>query len=157
MGKYSQLDPGQIARNIYDEDQNAQRVVMIGDFGIGEAIKEQLKDLKVSVDMPQQREAKEIQVVEVEKILKELQLERIEIPVIVKEIEIREIEKQVIVDKYHTITIEKPVIVEKTNVVTVDRPIIVKEQEKFPELIKYLLILQTLSLMALTVSSFIKR
>lgn len=129
--KLTQLDNGQIVRNIYDEKNNAQRMMLVaGD----------LPNFKVEVDASLVSDAIEnglkrfnppenvrIERVEVPVIVKEVQ--KIEVPVVVKETEIELIEVPTIVIQKETLVqkIEVPVIVRETVIERVEVPVIVKE------------------------------
>lgn len=129
--KLTQLDNGQIVRNLYDEKNNAQRMMIVG---------ADLPNFKVEVDPSLVSDAIEeglkrfnppenvrIERVEVPVIVKEVQ--RVEVPVIVKETEIELIEVPTIIIQKETLVqkIEVPVIVKETVIERVEVPVIVKE------------------------------
>ena len=122
--KLTGLDSQQIPRYTFDEENNAVRVVLAGDFGIAEAIKDNLKDIKV--DITQQNDPKSIEV-RVDNTPGPIQ--KIEVPGIIKETEIKEIQvPQIVLQKeVEIITIEKPIVVTEYKEIQV--PIIVKEKE----------------------------
>lgn len=105
----SLLDKEQIAVRIFDDEQDAQRVILVGS-DIAETIKEGLKDFKIEV------------VQQDKTTFPEYKIQTIEIPTIVKEIEIKEIEKQVIVTEYKFI--EKPIIVKEIQIIEVEKAVV---------------------------------
>lgn len=154
--KLTGLDSSQIPRYTFDEENNATRVVIAGDFNIGEAIKENLKNLKIEAPI---QSSNNIEQISIPVIVKELEIKEIEKPVIVKELEIKEVEKIVVVQQLEIKEVEKPIIV--TEYKTVEVPVIVKEKEvqviymdKFNY--KLLFIIQLLTLGLIVVSKFIK-
>lgn len=141
--KLTNLDSKEIPRYTYDEDSNANRVTIV-DIGIANAIKEQLKDLKLDISVPNEP-----------LIIKEIEFR--DVPVIVKEIEYREIQVPVIVTEIKVVEIEKPVIQEK--IVRVEIPVVTKEiQTIYVDKLNYklLFIFQLITLGLLVVSKFIK-
>lgn len=134
--KYSLLDSGQMASYTFDEENDAQRVVVVGGSDIASSIKEALKDIKVTVEAQTQP-----QVTNINQGLDPLVI-KIPYQTVVKEIEIKEIEKPIIIEKTKIVEIEKPVIVTKTEVITVEKQIIVTQQEAFPKIIAYILAVQ---------------
>ncbi len=109
----SLLDREQIAIRLFDGEQDAQRVILVGS-DIAESIKESLKDLKIEVKSQPQ-------------ILAQPEIKTIEIPTIIKEVEIKEIEKVIVVPEYRLIEIEKPVIIKEVQVIEVEKAIIQTE------------------------------
>lgn len=125
--KITQLDPDQITRYSYDEENKASRVVLvnglthtsnsnINEIKVPEIIKQtEFKDIPVIIKQTEVieipkivYEVKEIrvpeivkEVVTIEKLVpvERLVIERIEIPVIIKEIELREVEKPIYIEK----------------------------------------------------------
>lgn len=151
--KLTNLDPDQIVRYSFDEDNNASRVVLVGsDFsGVKEAITESLKNMQVSVETKTTPQIETVYKTEYKEIEK---------PVIVtqKEIEIREIEKPVIVREIEIREIEKPIFVEKVKIEYVEKPVYI-EKEKFielPQTFKVFMAIQTLITMGLLVTLIIK-
>lgn len=114
--KLSQYDPNQIVRMGFDDDQRAQRVILIG----GE-----MPEIKMG--SPQS-----------------VRIERIEVPTIIKEIDIREVKvaSQIIVQKeiqIERIEVPQIIIQKELQIERVEIPIIVKE---FVEIIKEIPIVQ---------------
>lgn len=122
----TQLDNSQISKRIFDEENDAQRVVIVSG---------QVPDVKVDIDAsditnailkglegfkPNSEEINRqagvkstIERIEVPVIIKEMTIERVEVPVIVKEIEYREIK----------------IPVEVVKIVEIEKPTIIKQQE----------------------------
>lgn len=122
----TQLDNSQISKRIFDEENDAQRVVIVSG---------QVPDVKVDIDAsditnailkglegfkPNSGEINRqagvkstIERIEVPVIIKEMTIERVEVPVIVKEIEYREIK----------------IPVEVVKIVEIEKPTIIKQQE----------------------------
>lgn len=120
--KLTQLDNNQIHKMTFDEENDAQRVVLVAGTipdikvdvdpkAITDAIQKGLESFKPS-SVPNQSSG-ELQLVEIPVIVKETVIERIEVPVIIKEIEYREIK----------------VPIEIIKMVEVEKPIFIKEQQ----------------------------
>jgi hypothetical protein len=122
--KLTLLDNSQILRSTFDEENNAQRVILIGSdgFQITESIKESLKDLKIEVIATEQQK--------IPFIAPEIKI--IEIPKIIKELEIREVEKVILVPEYRVIEIETPIIVKELQIVEVEK-LVLQTEIKFIE------------------------
>lgn len=122
--KISQLDNNQISKLVFDEENEAQRVVIVSGnvpdvkvdvdpSSITNAIMKGLEGFKVDqASVPWSPSL--IQTVEVPVIVKETVIERIEVPVIVKEIEYREI--KVPFETIKTIEIEKPIFIKQPEI-----------------------------------------
>lgn len=104
--KLTLLDNPQILRHMFDEENDAQRVIVVGS-DIAKAVKEGLKDLKIEVNPEWSKEWN--------KIIPYVQPVTLE-PKIIKEIEFKEIEK--------VVYIEKPII--QTEIRVIEVPIIPK-------------------------------
>lgn len=136
--KISDTDHHQASNRMFDGDNDAQRVVIVGG-GIS-------FDGQINVPTG----STQIQTIEVPTIVKEIQI--VEVPIIQKEIQIVEVEKQVIVKEF--VTIEIPVIVETVKTVEIEKPVtvieyktiethvVVKEYLPFPTIIKVVLAVQ---------------
>lgn len=125
----SQLDVNQIKTRTFDAENDAERVVLVGENlsidsdKIIDAIKQGIKDIKLQVPdiiFPEQKSQELI-----EKHIFIPKIETVEIPVILKEIEYREIEKPIYIEKI--VTIEKPVYI--TEYKEIEKQVIVKEIE----------------------------
>lgn len=119
------LDNDQIGRYTYDEDSQAVRVTVTGDFGITEAIKNGLTGLKFTQQPLPFVPPKFPEVINIPHYFPETKIERIEVPQIIVQTEIKEIEKQVIVKEIEYREIEKPVFIKE--IITVDVPVYIKE------------------------------
>ena len=133
----SQLDKDQISKRMYQEDMDAQRVVLVGGgdikvnidtSGIESALRNAVSNIEVK--LPEiKKEEKEVR----EKTVFLPQIQTIEKPLVVKELEIREIQSPPTVIKEVVIKeIEKPVIVKELEVKEISipsAPIVVKEIE----------------------------
>lgn len=155
--KLTGLDSNEIPRYTYDEEQNASRVTLVGDFGIAKSIKESLKNLKIDVNASSVNKTEPIIVKEY--LPGEVRFEQIQVPVIVKEIEYREIQVPVIQHEVRVIEIEKPII--QKEIITVEVPVIIKEKELqmvYVDRLNYkmLFILQLLTFGLIIISKFIK-
>lgn len=115
--KLTQLDHNQLSKHMFDEDNDAQRVVVVAGSvpdvkvdvdatSITNAIQKGLEGFKV-----EQSSSIKIERFEVPVIVKETVIEKVEVPVIIKEIEYREVKVPYEVIK--TIEIEKPIIVKE--------------------------------------------
>lgn len=149
------LDTDQCTRYTYDEASQAQRVIVTNDFGISDAIKESLKNLTIqpSTAAPTQQNIERIEIP-----MPIYKTEFIQIPTILKEMQIVEVEKTIIIKEYEKIEVP----VEKTVYKEVQVPIITKEiqyiEPKQPDnkLLHILIGLQTMILIILTISQFLK-
>lgn len=119
------LDNDQIVRYSYDPEHQAQRVVLTGDFGIAEAIKSSLKDIKIDVGVNNNPEPSTVQVIEVPKIIQvtetKIQVVEVEKQIILKEIEYREIEKPVIIRETEVIRVEVPIVQKEIQIIEIDK------------------------------------
>lgn len=152
--KLTTMDSNMIQRHQHDEDNQAQRVVLVGgDFGIKEAVQESLKDLKLDIKLPEQKTQVQQQpfIIEKEVIVKEYEL--LKVQEIVKEYEIKviEIEKPIVVTE--TKLIEVPVI--HKEIQFVDKEVIVKEVKDLDKFVKYMLIIQTIGVIATLIKLFL--
>lgn len=154
------LDPNQIQQLQYDQDHDAQRVIIVGDNGsrqIADTIKESLKDIKIEIPEQKQQESliisvptivKEIEIREVEKtiLIPDYKVFEVEKTIVIPQIKIVEIEKPIIVPEYRTI--ETPIIVREQQIERIEVPVIVKQNEPMSTFIKTILIIQTLGVLA---------
>lgn len=147
----SLLDEHQMAQRVFDEDQDAQRVTIVGmaDLGqsIANSIKESLGSIKAAPELGHYNhiEYKEIKIPE---IIKETDVQIVYVPQTV--IEYREIEKPVIVTEIKVVEIEKPVIVKEIQVIEV--PMIITESSS--KKIELLMFAQTVVLIILSLIHF---
>lgn len=146
----SQLDVNQMQQRMYQEESDAQRVVIVGQdmSSVAESIKEAVKEgLKnISIDLPKQEQPL---VIEKQVIVKEpmvIQTERIiEIPVI------KEIEKIVIVKEYEVI--EKPITIIQPQIVTIEKPIFMDRiKPGIPGWFSFLFLCQSVILISLLIN-----
>lgn len=128
--KLTQLDNAQIVRRQFDENNDAQRVILVsGEMpkvtvevdasAITKAIQAGLEGFKPSIiPAPTVTESPIIidNIVEIPKIVTETRIERIEVPVIIKETVYKEIKVPFEVMK--VVEIEKPVIVKEVQILT---------------------------------------
>lgn len=113
--KITHADPQQIAQRAFEENLDANRVVIVG---------AEMPELKFSdIKFPQPEK------IEVPVFIK--QFETLEVPVVVKQIEYREIEKPIIVSQkeLQIERVEIPVVIQKTEVQVIEKPVIIKETE----------------------------
>lgn len=151
----SLLDEHQMAQRVFDEDQDAQRVTIVGmaDLGqnLADSLKESLKDINIVFKQPENTghynhiEYKEIKIPE---IIKETDVQIVYVPQTV--IEYREIEKPVIVTEIKVVEIEKPVIIKEIQVIEV--PMIITESSS--KKIELLMFAQTVVLIILSLIHF---
>lgn len=141
--KLTNLDPNQISRASFDEDLNAQRMVLVGGSGI---------TLNADVKFPEAKHQepiiiKEIEYKEIEKpiILEKIIYKEVEKPIIIRDIEYKEIEKQIIVKEIEYKEIEKPLIIEKE---------IIKE---LPVWQKVCIFIQAFALLSLVLVNLLKK
>lgn len=155
MIKLTGLDSKEIPRYTYDEVNNANRVVLIGgDFGVAEAVKEGLKDLKVTVDTTTKPGITET-------VYLPGPVQKIEVPVIVRETEYKEITVPVIQTEVRIIEVEKPIIQKELEIQRIEVPVLIKEKELqmvYVDRLNYKMffILQALTLGLILLSKLIK-
>jgi len=152
----SSRDPNQIHQYSHDEENNAQRVVLVGgDFGIANAVKESLKDFKIELNSSSGNISKEPFIIEKEVIVKEYSI--LQVPQIIREQEIKviETEKLVTVIEPKIIEIEKPVYIKETEIKVIEQQVIVKEVKDLDKLIKLLFIAQAVTLVIVLLKTFI--
>lgn len=145
------LDLHQMQLRALDEQNDAQRVVVVGQelnidsSMLKEAISEGLKDIKIDIPNSQ----KETLVIEVPTIVKETVIERIEIPKIVYETKIVEVEKPIIITEVKIVEVEKPIIVTEVKFVEIVK-------EKFDKSFLYINVSLTILNILLILSKLIK-
>lgn len=149
----SNVDNNQVARLTYDENSQAQRVIITGDFGISEAVKDALKDVKIEAST----QIDPITIQGPERIIIQKEYEKIEIPVIVKEYEKIEVPVHLIQTEYEIQTIETPVYITKYEKIEV--PVVIREKEivyvdKFN--MKMFYIMQAITLALIVLAKFLK-
>lgn len=158
----SSLDVVQMQRQMYDEGNEAQRVILVGsDFSsvtteLKNSISEALKDFKlpeVQVQSIANSQTEPIIVTE-----KEIEYREIDRPYIVKETEIeyREIEKPYIVKETIIKTIEVPYIVKEIEYREIDKPVYIEKQLPLPNWVKLCLVSQTIVLLFSIIINFLK-
>lgn len=151
------LDTNQLPRYTYDEEYNAQRVIIVG----GEDLSP-FKESGVNSLPGQKNEARieyipvtTVEKIEIPTIIKEIEVRTIEIPIIVVETKILEIEKRIIVTEYKEIQV--PVIVKEYKEIEVP---IIHTQEKIVYVdrtnYKLLYLMQGITLALIVLSKFIK-
>lgn len=149
----TQLDPNQVSVKEHDEQNDAKRVIIVGqdlsgmEEGIRKAVEQGLANARL--ELPKQDVADQhFNVIEVEKpvYIPQVEYQFVEIPKIVKEIEYREIERPVYITEYKTI--EVPVIVKEIQEV--------KNHNEVPAWVKVLLGSHILTWLGMLISHFIK-
>jgi hypothetical protein len=120
----SQLDVDQMNKRTFQEDVDAQRVILVGGGDIQvnvdtskieKAMQNAISNIKLDMKMPEMNNKIEekhifipqIQIKEIEKpiFIKEIEIREIQVPVIIKETQFKEIEKTIIVTEYKTIEV----------------------------------------------------
>lgn len=163
--KLSQLDTNQIIQRKFDEENDAERVVLVGENltidsdKIVNAIKEGIKDIRIQapeINFPEQKNPELI-----EKHIFIPKIEMVEVPVILKEIEYREIERPIYIEKI--ITIEKPIFI--TEIKEIEKQIIVKEIEireikverHYPFILKVTAVAQVVLMLGILLINLLRR
>ena len=156
--KHTHLDTNQILSKQYDEDNDAQRVTIVaseaGDIGknISDAISAAISGIKLDIPLGMGQQ----QPIVIEKPVIHEVIKEVQVPIIQEKIVY--IDKPVIVTDVQVI--EKPMIIEKVNTVIeyIEKPVIII-QEKIVESkqFKILSIIQTIAIVAMVLSLFIKR
>ena len=143
----SHFDPNQITGLTFDAKRDAVRVHII----------DGLKVTADSINLPEQK------TIQVPVIVKETEIHQINVPVIIKEIE--KIEVPVIVKEVEYKTIEVPVFVKEIQVIQIEKPVVIKEIEfkvieklisVVPSYVKICMIIQSIALVGLLLTSFLK-
>lgn len=143
----SLLDLHQIQNLMFDTDNDAQRVVIVGGMTEGQIM---------SVQQPAQVQTQVITVP---------QIERVEVPVIVKELEIKEIQVPFIQQETKIVEIEKVIFVPEIKIVEVEKPVVITQVqykelepkvEGFKRIIFGILAIQVLSILTQIVFHFFK-
>lgn len=151
--KLTQLDTNQITQRKFDEENDAERVVVVGQNlsvdsdKIARAIKESLKEIKITTpDWPINNSFMPI---EIEKHTFIPKIETIEVPIILKEIEYREIEKPIYIEKI--VTVEKPIIIKE-----IEFREIVRERH-YPLVLKIAAVAQVFLMLGILLINLFKR
>lgn len=141
--KLTQRDPNQITQAEHDESLNASRVTIVGgDFGLAQAVKDGLKDIKFDQQPGTITEYKQPMIIEKEVIVKQIQT--VQIPTIVKEYE--RFEVPVIVKEQQEIKIiEVPKVIFEPKIIEIEKIVIVKEIANMDKMFKLFLLGQTIS------------
>jgi hypothetical protein len=131
--KLTQLDVNQIHTRVYDEDAEAQRVIVInGNFpnNNNESSSGSIK----------------IETIEVPVIIKDLEIKEVDKIITIPELKIIEVQKVLQDTKTEVIRVEVPQIIiqKEVQIIEVEKPIIIREVQnvtipefKFPEWVKY--------------------
>lgn len=135
----SLLDVQQMQVLSFDQDHDANRVIIVGSSDIAEQIREGLKDIKITVEATPQvvPAAQQVQAPHEPLVIK------VPYQTIIKEIEIHEIEKPIIIEKTQIVEVEKTIVVPQQEVITVEKHHIVKEQQQIPKAFMYIMMAQT--------------
>lgn len=154
---YSQLDPNQMASKIFDEENEANRVVIVGqklevDSGaISEAVYNALKGSIEGLKPAQVSSPMEVRIVDPKP------MERvIERPVVVEKVVVQYVDKPIpVVEKeIQVVQVEKPVVVEKV----VEKLVPQAESPKSVDItLKVLFGIQALATLLIAISLFIKK
>lgn len=158
-GKLSQLDTDQIVKATYQEDIDAQRVVLVGEKlnlsidsnKIADAVKEGLSNIKINSlqeSISRVDQSAKIQTVEKNVFIPQVEIKSIEIPTIVKEIEYRTIEIPVITERL--VTIEKPIIVKETDIKEISF------SNEAPAWLKFWMIMQSAAIVGYVICHILK-
>lgn len=156
----SSLDVNQIIKHQYEEDMNAQRVVIVGQDmsslaeSIKESVKEGLKNINFDLSFPKQEQPL---VIETEVIVKEPQIIEVEKVITIYETKIVEIEKIVIVKEPQIVEIEKPMIIIEPKIIEIERPVFIDRiKVDIPGWFKFLICCETIILLGVILSYVIK-
>lgn len=160
LKQLSSLDVNQIIKHQYEEEMNAQRVVIVGQDmssiadSMKEAVKEGLKNINFELAFPKQEQPL---VIETEVIVKEPQIVEVEKIVTVYETKIVEIEKIVIVKEPQIVEIEKPMIIIEPRIIEIERPVFIDRiKVDIPGWFKFLVCCETIILIGVVLSYFNK-
>lgn len=164
----SQLDPHQIVKATFQEENDATRVILVGgeklelnidSDKIAEAVKEGLKHIDFNEGQKRQNFMQMKQQAQSSKAQTQIIKENVFIP----QIEIKEIEKIVYIPQIEYREIERPIIVEK--IITIEKPIVIKEieykevlvEKYYPLFMKICTIMQAIGIIGLLISNLIKK
>lgn len=149
-------DVNQISQDEHDDANNAKRVIMVG---------VEMPPIEPKIVIPDtfkiETGEKVVEKLVIEKVpvpVVETRVEKIEVPVPIhtKETVIERVEIPVVVTETKVEIIEKPITIIEAKVVEIEKPVVIKEFEKFPELVKYCMIIQTIALTGLLIVKLIK-
>jgi len=150
----TQLDTDQIHKRKFDDNLDADRVVLVGGDNIRitvdtdqitNSIKDGLKNIKID-----QKESN-IQIIEKNVFIPQIEIREIEKQVIVKEIEYRTIEVIKYIEVPKIIEYEKPIVVQEIKTIEV-----LKDRD-YPFILKFAAILQAVSIVALLIINLLKK
>lgn len=163
--KLTNLDPHQIIKYSFDESNNAQRVVIVGE-GFNPTYNVTANssgEIPKVIEVPHIIKEVQIKELQIPTIIKEIEIKEVQVPTIVKEVQIKEIQVPIVTQKIEII--EKPVIIKETEFKTIEIPIIVREVEikeiekyvlKIPQWLKILLAIESLALIGFLIANIIK-
>lgn len=148
-------DPNMILRKQYDDKNHAQRVIIVGaevpEIKMGDLKFPEQKDIQV-IEVP--KIVYETKIVEIEKQVIVKEFERVEIPIYVQQLEIREIEKPVYIDRPIETIREVPVYL--TKIEYVDKPIFIEKTISTTQDLPKWLIICTLAQVMATIILLVK-
>lgn len=152
---FTQLDTHQIVNRKFDQDNDADRVYIVGGEKIDIQINEEklLKAVKDGLSNIQfdnkPSESTQIQVVEKNIFIPQIEIKEVEKQIIVPQIEYRTIEIPVFTERI--VTVEKPVIIEKT----VFQEII--KERHYPTVMKVCAVIQAIVVTVLLIINLLKK
>lgn len=156
--RLTQLDTDQINKRKFDEELDADRVILVGQDlvidsdKIAQAVREGLSSIEfksVQESQPQVVNQAPIQTIKENVFIPQIQ--QIEVPVIIKEIEYREIEKPIYIEK--VVTVEKPVIIREVEY----REKEVFKERYYPFVMKASAVIQAIAVIALIIINLLKK
>lgn len=148
----SLLDRDQITRASFDADMDATRVTIVGmsDLGsnIANSISESLKSIKL--DLPQLEKSVEYKEIRIPELVREQSVQIISVPEIIREqiVKTIEIEKPIYITEIKIV--EVPLIVKEIEYRDLEKQVIVTQTADVSKFLYALIILQTISFLALS-------
>lgn len=149
-------DPNQIFRDQHDDELSACKVKIVG----VQMPEIKLPDIKMpdtfKVDIPKGVETR---------------IERIEvpIPIVTHEVKIVEIEKPVFLERVKEVpiervviqnsitTVEKPIVTQELKIIEIEKPVFTEKIKEFPNVVKYALIAQSITMFGIMLVMLFKK
>lgn len=148
---FTQLDTNQIVNRKFDQDNDADRVYIVGGANLNISVDESklvnaVKDGLSNLKFDQQSAP---QIIEKNVFIPQIEIRTIEVPTIIKEIEYRTIEVPVITERI--VTIEKPIVIKE-----IELKEIVKERH-YPLVLKVCAVIQAIAVIAILITNLLRK
>lgn len=150
------LDTDQINKRKFDEELDADRVILVGQDlmidsdKIAQAVKDGLSSIEfksVQESQPNVVNSAPIQIIKENVFIPEVKI--VEVPVIIKEIEYREIEKPIYIEK--VVTVEKPIVIKEVEIREIEK------ERYYPFVMKASAAIQAVAVIILILINLLKK